>query len=860
MHYEDNDHWRLDLVVKPELLKEDIHYKYHIKNVDGSWMDDYREKNISLKELQSPFLFVRDFWSYAGYHENVYDKAPFDFLIERTVAKTTKKTVTATTTHLFQAKVPYLKPNEGVCLLGEDAALGNWDVQKFKILTYNPTSRVWEIGIAIKGNSSSIAYKYGIFDKNTKEIVRLESGENRHTFILGERGLVVQNDGFINLVEKHWKGAGLNIPLFSIRTDNDLGIGDMGSIRSLVDWMHAVGLKLLQLLPINDTTVTKNWEDSYPYSAISVFALHPIYVNIPQLLTPELQEKATIKTLLEKGKQLNELRQVDYESVFQLKWQLLEEAYAVLKKETLASESYQSFIQNNEDWLRPYAAFSVLRDQYKSADHEQWKDAETYTDQVFEQLYKSEKERIQLYFFVQYILSQQLLDAVQYAHAHQIVLKGDIPIGVDRHSVDVWQNPQLFNTAMQAGAPPDFFTKEGQNWGFPTYRWDVMEKDNYAWWKRRLSNMAQYFDAIRIDHILGFFRIWSIPSEQVQGLLGYFQPCVPIDEQEFAHWHIPFNYERYCKPFVNTQILIELFGDKVSYIKTDFFDYNENGTYSFKPQFDSQKKIKEVFDSYEQNEHNAWLSRTLLNLMTNVILIPDQQKGKYHCRFVLYETSSYAHLSDWEKQQLYYLYLNYYFERQDENWRKVGFKQLSAISSTTDMMICGEDLGMVPKRVPDVLDQLGCLGLKVQRMGSEMTSAFTNPLHVGFMNVVTPSTHDMLPIRNWWDHESRKQKDAFYNSQLALDSFAPEKCDETIVSQIIFNHLESPALWSVFLIQDLFCMESSTANPNTEDDIINRPEIARFYWRYRMHLSVEQLQKEEQLNGKIKNLLQLSNR
>ncbi len=860
MYYEDNEHWRLDLTVKPELLKEDIRYKYHIKNVDGSWMDDYQEKAISLNDLQSPLLFVRDFWSYAGYHENVYDKGPFDYLIKREISKTTKKTITATTTYLFQVKVPYTKPEEGVCLLGENDALGNWDSKKYKTLAYNSKLKVWETGISIKGENPYTAYKYGIFDKNTKEIVHLEDGDNRHTFTLGEKGLVIQNDGFINLTEKHWKGAGLNIPLFSIRTNDDLGIGDIGSIKTMVDWMSSVGLKLLQLLPINDTTVTKTWEDSYPYSAISVFALHPIYINISQLLTPSLKEKATIKELLGKGKQLNELTQVDYESVLQLKWQLIEEVYAVLKKDTFANANYKSFLQNNEDWLKPYAAFSVLRDQYKTADYEKWNDADNYTEQVFEQLYKNKKEKIQLYFFVQYILSQQLSEAVQYAHSHQIVLKGDIPIGVDRYSVDVWQHPQLFDTTMQAGAPPDYFTKEGQNWGFPTYRWDVMEKDDYAWWKRRLTNMAQYFDAIRIDHILGFFRIWSIPTEQVQGLLGYFQPCIAIDETEFASWNLSFSYDRYCKPFINTQILIELFGDKVSQVKTDFLDYNENGTYSFKPEFDTQRKIQDTFDSYEKNEHNDWLLKTLLSLMANVILIPDKQAGKYHCRFVLYETSSYAYLSDWEKQQLYYLYNNYYFERQNDYWRKIGVKQLNAISSVTDMMICGEDLGMVPKIVSSVLGQLGFLGLKVQRMASDGNALFTNPLHTGFLNVVTPSTHDMPPIRNWWNSESGAAKDSFYRSQLGLDGFPPEKCDGTVVSQIVFNHLESPSLWSVFLIQDLLCMEDATSNPNVDEDIINRPEITHFYWRYRMHLSVEKLQKAEQLNGKIKNLLQLSNR
>ncbi|MFT4202803.1 MAG: 4-alpha-glucanotransferase [Chitinophagaceae bacterium] len=860
MYYEDHDHWRLELAIKLSDFSGDIHYRYHIRNADGSFIDDYQEKTLLLKNIKTPFLFVRDFWSYAGYHGNVYDKAPFDYLIPRTPNTPKRKTLTSATTHLFQVKVPCIRPDEGVCLLGEDAALGAWNDHQHQPLSYNPALRVWEAVFTFRENGIGVPYKYGIYDKATKEILRLESGDNRFTFTLHEKGLIIQNDGFINLSEKSWKGAGVNIPLFSIRTDKGLGIGDMGAIKPLVDWMSSVGLRLLQLLPINDTTVTKTWTDSYPYSAISVFALHPIYVDIDALLTKEIQSTDAVKRLLEKGKTLNTLPQVDYEAVLQLKWQLLGTIFPVVKKEVLSSADYKKFVKENDHWLQPYAAFSVLRDQYQTADFDTWKDAKTYTQQVFDKLNKTKKDKIHLYFYVQYVLSRQLLDAVQYAHKHEVVLKGDVPIGVDRHSVDVWQQPHLFDTDRQAGAPPDFFTKEGQNWRFPTYRWDEMEKDGYGWWKRRLSNMAQYFDAIRIDHVLGFFRIWSIPVEQEQGLLGYFQPSLPIDETEFAQWNIPFDYDRYCTPFINTQLLVAVFGDDAAYIKTEFLDCLDNATYRLKPAFDTQNKIRQHFDALEKNEQNSKISSALLQLVANVILIPDAQPGKYHCRFALYETSSYQYLSDWEKRQLYYLYLNYYFERQDDNWRRNGLRQLSAVSAVTNMMICGEDLGMVPKDVSSVLGQLGFLGLKVQRMSSHAGEAFSDPETVGFLNVVTPSTHDMLPLRNWWNQETLALKDLFYATQLHEDGFPPESCNGTIVEQIVFRHLVSPALWSVFLIQDLLGMDAATTNPNTDEDIINRPEVARFYWRYRMHLSVEKLQKEKSLNGKIKNLLQLSNR
>jgi 4-alpha-glucanotransferase len=131
-------------------------------------------------------------------------------------------------------------------------------------------------------------------------------------------------------------------------------------------------------------------------------------------------------------------------------------------------------------------------------------------------------------YFIQYHLHVQLSEAASYAHAHGVVLKGDIPIGVNRNSVDTWVSPELFHMQMQAGAPPDMFSVKGQNWELPTYDWDEMERTGFDWWKKRFSQMSNYFDTFRIDHILGFFRIWQIPIQQVEGIMGYLNPSIPI--------------------------------------------------------------------------------------------------------------------------------------------------------------------------------------------------------------------------------------------------------------------------------------------------------------------------------------------
>ena len=150
---------------------------------------------------------------------------------------------------------------------------------------------------------------------------------------------------------------------------------------------------------------------------------------------------------------------------------------------------------------------------------------------------------ISIYYFIQFHLHLQLLEATNYARANGVVLKGDIPIGISRNSVEAWTEPHYFNLNGQAGAPPDDFSVNGQNWGFPTYNWEVMEQDDYSWWMKRFRKMSEYFDAYRIDHILGFFRIWEIPMHAVHGLLGQFVPSLPMSREEIESYGLPFREE-----------------------------------------------------------------------------------------------------------------------------------------------------------------------------------------------------------------------------------------------------------------------------------------------------------------------------
>ena len=302
-----------------------------------------------------------------------------------------------------------------------------------------------------------------------------------------------------------FRGAGTAVPVFSLRSESDFGIGEFNDLKDLVDWAVKTGQCIIQILPINDTTRKGEWKDSYPYSPVSSFALHPIYIHLQDL---GIKETAAFK---KEQQELNALPEIDYPRVYKSKMALVRKAFTARGQKDLESAACRKFIKENAYWLDEYAEFCAKRDGNEPEYHK----------------------------WIQFHLDKQLSAQVKYARSKGISLKGDLPIGVSQDSADAYYHPELFNLDSSAGAPPDYFSQDGQNWGFPTYNWDEMAKDDYAWWKSRLRKMSQYFYAFRIDHILGFFRIWEIPAEQKSGLMGHFNPALPYSADEIYFMRLP---------------------------------------------------------------------------------------------------------------------------------------------------------------------------------------------------------------------------------------------------------------------------------------------------------------------------------
>ena len=601
-----------------------------------------------------------------------------------------------------------------------------------------------------------------------------------------------------------WKGAGVAVPVFSLKSNNSFGIGEFLDLKLLADWCNKVGLKMIQILPINDTRTDGSWDNSYPYKAISTKALHPIYLNLDKM--GQLVDENDRKYFNQQKEILNAKDFVDYPEVMKVKEEYFKKIFHQTWNDIKESEDYKTFFNENKDWLVPYASFCSQLD-YKTTRLQ----VETQSHRGAESQSKvneptANNQQPEFSYFLQYHLDSQLKESVDYLHEKGIALKGDIPIGIGRDSVEAYTNPELFNLDCQAGAPPDAFATEGQNWGFPTYNWEAMANDEYKWWRERLTHMSRYFDAYRIDHILGFFRIWEIPIEYSQGTMGHFSPALPLEigngngEREWGTG--TGNGER------DTSLLL---GDSVTQRLDDLF----------------------LRDKHDSN--------------------------KFHPRINMHLTEAYNTLNDTQKDALNKIYDDYFYHRNETLWKAEAMKKLPKIIEASDMLVCGEDLGMVPACVPEVMQQLNILSLEVQRMPKKFGATFVNPKENPYLSVDTTSTHDTSTIRGWWE-ENGELTNRFYREMLGHHEGAPYFAEPWVCKEIVKQHLESSSMWVILPIQDYIAMDGDFRWDQTQREQINVPANPHHHWCYKMHQSLESLYERQDFNDMILNMIKDANR
>lgn len=859
MNFLDNDFWQASIEVDEE-LQDTLHYYYIFTTENGDVIEEAeKHRTVFLPKIIENSIQLIDTWNDQSTYENVFYSTPFQSVLlpKQSGAKQKKASLF---THIFKVKAPLLAQHEAIFISGDGEALNNW--QKDQPLLLEKEGDWWIGKINLEESQFPIAYKYGVYHTKAESFVRFESGDNRLlTFPAVHDTLTIVHDAFVHLPNNTWRGAGVAIPVFSLKSKNSFGVGEFADLKLLADWSAKAGLKLIQILPINDTSATFTYKDSYPYAAISAFALHPIYCNLSKVAGKKYADH--LRSLLKKQKQLNSLPELDYEQVIHFKLGALRELYELQGNEFFSENNYEDFFKDNQHWLVPYAAFCYFRDRYKTADFSKWPTNSLYNEAEVKRISTRRSKcfkQIAFHYFVQYHLHLQLKEATAYCHKKGLVVKGDIAIGIARHSCDAWTAPKLYNMDQQAGAPPDDFAVRGQNWGFPTYNWQQMQQDDFDWWKKRFQQMSHYFDAFRIDHILGFFRIWSIPIDAVEGIMGVFKPALPIAASEFSERSIWLDEARFCQPFITEGILHHLFGNEYENVKSTFLQTDENGNYRFKEEYNTQRKVEYYFSDKEQTDENKNSKRGLFELLSNVILFKDDTvKDAYHFRISIEATSSFQYLDDATKQRLWPLYIDYFYHRQDDFWKKEALRKLPYLKAATHMLICGEDLGMVPHCVPEVMKRLGILSLEIQRMPKNTATQFFHPATAPYLSVITPSTHDMSTIRGWWE-ENRHNTQIFFNTVLEEGGDAPFFCEAWINRAVVLQHLYSPAMWSIFQLQDLLGMSERLRREKPQEERINQPADPNHYWRYRMHLTLEDLMGEKEFTAELKDYIEHSGR
>ena len=782
----DGCHWTCELS-KSVKTKTHIDYFYCVMRGDEQtrceWLTE--PHRLEFVATKGAHYTVYDHWIDIPEDSFLYSSA-FTECVAARKRNMSKETAYAKTVRL-KVRAPQLRWNERLAIIGGSETLGNWEALRALTMTEHEDNE-WVITLDADTLPDTIEFKFVSLDEEIDVTPLWETGMNRTMTIPKlEQGEVVVYElpqAFFPVYP--WKGAGTVIPIFSLRSEGSFGVGDFGDLQKMIDWCAKTRQRVLQVLPINDTNMTYTWQDSYPYNSISIYALHPQYTDFRQL--PQLKDKERKAYYDALQKELNALPQIDYERMNNAKLAYLRELFAQEGSKMMKTEAFKTFFEQNKDWLVPYAAFCHYRDMYGTASFTEWPDHKTFTEKERESMSKTTTKiykEVAFWYFVQFNLDQQMHAAHAYARKQRVILKGDIPIGISRDGVEAWVEPKYFNLNGQAGAPPDAFSADGQNWGFPTYNWDVMLADGCQWWVRRFRKMAEYFDAYRIDHVLGFFRIWEIPMPHKSGLMGQFSPALGMSIEEIAAYGVEFN--------------------------------------------------------------------------EGLFLVDHKRSDRWHPRIAVQYQEAYTQLNDDQKYHFNQLYNDYFYRRNNQFWYTEAMKKLPKLTQATRMLVCAEDLGMVPDCVPWVMNELRILSLEIQSMPKDPTTRFGHLSRNPYRSVDTISTHDMATLRQWWD-EDEERTQSYFNTMLYRGGPAPHPLPDWLAKDIVSRHLTSPSMLCLISFQDWMSIDEKLRLPDANAERINIPANPRHYWRYRMHLTIEQLLAADELNEEISTLIIQSGR
>lgn len=844
-----SEHWTATVEIPDECIS--LEYSYEVRHENGSVKHEWGTPHVFRRGRSARIYNIYDRWQDQPWDKPYYSSAFTECICKR---PDPAKEILPRVGHLtFRLDAPMVDQSYRVALSGDADVLGNWDPAKAVVLSDHdyPT---WTATVDARTLTPDTQFKFLLVDA-AGNVVAWETGDNRRLGIrpLADEATVTAGMRFINPMAP-WRGAGTAIPVFALRSDEDFGVGDFYDLKKMIDWCKSTGQTFLQILPINDTTMSHTWVDSYPYNANSCFALHPMYLRLEALGT--LADKGRREYYENLRGRLNALEQIDYEAVNKAKIEYFNEIFDQEGKRVVESADFKKFVEDNASWLVPYAAFCVLRDLNGTPVFSRWGEYAVYDEKKVKAFVKKHRRDTDYVMYLQYNLALQLDHVHKYAQAAGVAIKGDIPIGISRDSVDAWTYPALFNMNSQAGAPPDDFSVLGQNWGFPTYNWEEMARDGFRWWKDRFRNMSKYFDAYRIDHVLGFFRIWQIPLDALHGLLGTFNPALPFTVDELRYnYDFWLDIDLHTTPYICDWFLADFFGEYTDEARERFMYHIGAGRYRLKDDFATQRAVADYFGAQEKNEKNTRLCNALLGLIDQVLFVPDPvEPGKYHPRISAQFTYTYRSLNDYERWCFDRLYNDFFYRRHNDFWYGKAMWKLPPLIDSTPMLTCAEDLGMIPGCVPAVLSALQILTLEIQRMPKDPGAAFGNTWSYPYYSVCTTSTHDMGGIRAWWE-DDRAASSRFFHEVLGEQGEPPYFAEPWVCGKILDLQVKSPSMLCIIPLADWLSMDGQLRRANPADEVINVPANPRHYWRYRMHLTLDALRSADEFNSRLRGMI-----
>ena len=650
---------------------------------------------------------------------------------------------------------------------------------------------------------------------------------------------------------------GTVIPVGALRSGKSIGVGEFSDLAEFGVLCVKMGIGLVQLLPVNDTGY-----QSSPYSALTAFGLNPLYLRIGDL--PEASGyEADIDSI---KKKFNSAPRFPYEAILRAKMDLLRKIYDANKEKIAASASLKSWIKVNS-WVKPYAVYRRLKETNGEKSWKEWNAKERSSKEkgakeknlkernLIEALWDDPAlaEKHMFWAWLQEALDTQFSAAAANLKKLGICLMGDIPILMNEDSCDVWAHPELFNQELSAGAPPDMYSPEGQNWGFPTYNWHAHSKDSFTWWKGRLKAAEKYYQAYRIDHVLGFFRIWASGRENNTALLGRYVPYIPVNPKDFKD--LNFNEGRIhwiCEPHIMTGELwealradwggpyseVELSAAAIRVLELALERVGEEELWLFKKSIRGEKDIDAL------DIHSA--AKAFLRKAFGDRIFFEPEPNQFFPAWYYKQSRAYASLSDEEKEGLEKL-LETRNLNSEKIWEEEGARLLSMLTVSSPMLPCAEDLGAVPACVPKVLSKLNILGLRVVRWHRDWYKE--GQPYIPFedypeLSVCTPAVHDSSCLREWWDTEADQK---VFSGFIGVPSLP--KVYNPGTARIVINKVATAASrFRIFQIQDLLHLSNCWYAEDPSSERINIPGTSNdFNWTYRLPATMSELLKDEDL-------------